>query len=462
MASTVSSLSSAAIASAINTDKARLQKPITQLQSQQTADKAIISAWGSIKGSVSSLSSALSGIKDVSTINTLKATSTSTSVVTAKAASSAVAGIYSLSSATLAKTQEIYSAVRSSAGVNIGTGSAGTLNFTLGNGKTETVTVAAGSQTLTGIAAAINAVDGGVQASVIGTSTGARLVLQSSAPGSGNSFGFSGTGGLAALKYSSASAGSFHLAQAAKDATLKINGVPITSTTNTISSAVTGVTFKLASPGSATVTVASSAGSISGAVSAVTTGLNAAIALIASETKYIPPKSSASASASSAKSGPLLGNFTAQNLSTQLLASVSGAAASGLSANAIGLTVGSTGKVSFSSSTFNTAFAANPTGVSALVGKIYSSLNALTTGALGSASGSGKGSNAGFIAAQTTALQNAITGLQNNALQIAKENNAALQILVKQYTAAESASTNAQITATYLSIFTGTGNSSSG
>jgi flagellar hook-associated protein 2 len=324
------------------------------------------------------------------------------------------------------------------------------------------VTVQPANQTLTGIAAAINAVDGGVQASVIGTSTGARLVFQSSAPGSANGFGFSGSGGLAALKYSATSAGgSFTRAQTAADAGVKINGVPITSTSNTISSAVKGLTIKLIGSGTAAITVASSAGSISGAVSAVATNLNAAIATIASETKYVPPKSSASASASAAKSGPLLGNFTASNLSTQLLAAVSGAAASGLSATGIGLTVGSTGKVTFSSATFNTAYAANPTGVAALLTKIHASLSTLTIGALGSGSASG-GTNKGSIAAQTAAQQNAITTLQSEALQIAKENNAQLQILVKEYTTAETASTNAQITQTYLSIFTGTSNNSSG
>jgi flagellar hook-associated protein 2 len=462
MTSTVSSLSSAAISSALTADKARLQKPITQLTTQETADKADISAWGSIQGSVSSLSSVLSGIADIASTNTLKASSTAASIATATAASSAVAGTYSLSSATLAKTQEIYSAVQSSAAKNIGAGSAGKLTFTLTSGKTETVTVQPANQTLTGIAAAINAVDGGVQASVIGTSTGARLVLQSSAPGSANGFGFSGSGGLAALKYSSASAGgSFTRAQTAADAGVKINGVPITSTSNTISSAVKGLTIKLIGSGTAAITVASSAGSISGAVSAVATNLNAAIATIASETKYVAPKSSASASASSAKSGPLLGNFTASNLSTQLLAAVSGAAASGLSATGIGLTVGSTGKVTFSSATFDTAYAANPTGVAALLTKIHSSLSTLTIGALGSGSASG-GTNKGSIAAQTAAQQNAITTLQSEALQIAKENNAQLQILVKEYTTAETASTNAQITQTYLSIFTGTSNNSSG
>lgn len=464
----VTSLSSASISSAITRDQARLQKPITALQTQATTEQAQISAWGAIKGTISSLSAALSNISSVGTVNSRVATSTATSVATATAAASAATGTYDLTNITLAKTQEIYSAVKTSAATKIGTGAAGSLNFTLKSGKTETVSVGSGSQTLTGIAAAINAAAGGVQASVIGTSSGARLVLQSSAAGSGNAFSFTGGGGLAGLSYASAATGgSFTRAQTAKSATLDINGVPVTNATNTVSSAIAGLTLNLLASGTATVTVASSAGSISNNLSAVATTLSAATAAIAKETKYVPASSATSTSSgSAAKSGPLLGNYTATEISNSLLSAVSGAAASGLSANAIGLTVGTSGAVSFNSSTFSTAYAANPTGVAALVSKLYSNLNTLTAAALGSGSASATtalgstGKNTGEIGAQTLALQNEITSLSSQETQIQKDNSAALNILVEEYTTAESASTNAQVTQAYLSIFTGTSNSS--
>jgi flagellar hook-associated protein 2 len=455
----VTSLSSASISSAITTDQKRLQKPITQLQTQATGEQAEISAWGTIQGSVSSLSGALANIADIGTLNTRAASSTQSSVATATAAASAAPNAYSLTNIKLAKPQEIYSALQTSPTQSLGSG-AGSLQFTLASGKTETVQIPAGSNTLNGIAAAINAAAGGVQASVIGTSSGARLVLQSAAPGSANGFTFTGGGGLAALHYASAaSGGSFTRAQPAQSASFDINGVPVTSASNSISSAVSGVTLNLLASGAATITVASSAAAISSNLASVASTLSAATAAIAKATRYVP--ASSAGSASSAKSGPLLGNYTATALANSLLTAVSGAAASGLSANAIGFSVSTSGSVSFNAGSFATAYAANPTAVTALVNKLYAGLNSLTTAALGSATSSNStAKNSGEIGAQTAALQNQITALTAQENQIAKDNSAALEILVQQYTSAESASTNAQITQAYLSIFTG--NSSSG
>ncbi|OYV41270.1 MAG: hypothetical protein B7Z80_02210, partial [Rhodospirillales bacterium 20-64-7] len=77
----------------------------------------------------------------------------------------------------------------------------------------------------------------------------------------------------------------------------------------------------------------------------------------------------------------MLGNFAASDLSNQLLTAVTGAAASGVTSNSVGLTVSSTGAVAFNSGTFATAYAANPTGVAALVTQIYKTLNTVTTSA---------------------------------------------------------------------------------
>ncbi|OYV34803.1 MAG: hypothetical protein B7Z80_20255 [Rhodospirillales bacterium 20-64-7] len=467
---TVSSLSSASISSALKTAQARLQRPITQLQNQAAVDQAQISAWGTIKGSVSSLAGALSNIADVGTVNTRVATSTASAVATATAAASATTGTYTLSGITLARPQEVYSAVKSSAGVSLGSGT-GSLVFTLNSGKTETVSFGSGAHSLTSVAAAINAVAGGVRASVIGTSAGARLVLQGSASGSANGFSFAGGGALAGLKFSPGSGGSFTEPQAARSATLAINGVPVTSASNTLGSAVSGVTFNLLGTGSAVVKIASSAGSISNNLAAVATSLSGAIAAIAKQTKYVSAASASAAAASgtTAKSGPLLGNFTATDLANTLTSAVSGAAASGLSANAIGFGVGTSGAITFNAGTFATAYAANPNGVSALVSKLYADLNGVTTAALGSGGGTGGGSatsgtgtgrQTGQIAAQTAALQSQVTALGTQETQIQKDNSAALEILVQQYTAAESIASNAQISQAYLSVFTTPSNSS--
>ncbi|MBW4023945.1 MAG: flagellar filament capping protein FliD [Proteobacteria bacterium] len=457
MSGTVSSLGSAQIKSEIATVQARLQAPITLLQTQQATEKADISAWGTIKGAVSSLSGALSGLSNITALASRSVNSTSSGVATATAANSAAVGVYSVTDVKLAKAQAIYSGVYGSA-AKVGSG-AGSLVFTQ-NGKTETVTVASGSRTVGGIAAAINKIAGGVQASVVNTQGGARLVLQSGATGSSQAFTLKGIGGLSNFAYTPSAAGSFTSTSSAKNATLKINGVPVSHSSNTVSSAVSGLTINLAasSPSSSTGTtikVSNSPAALTSAVSSVASTLSAAIASIAAQTRYVPASSANAASATSTQVGPLIGNFTATNLQSQLLTAVSGAAASGVTSNTIGLTVTSTGAVSFDASTFNSAFAGNPGAVQKLVASIYNTLKSTASSTLGSGNTVG-----GTIVAQTSSLTSQISSVNKQVAQLSKFNNEQLQILVQEYSIAESMATSAQTTQAYLSIFTNTGSGS--
>jgi flagellar hook-associated protein 2 len=344
--------------------------------------------------------------------------------------------------------------------------SAGVLTFTK-DGTSTTVTVGSGSLTLTGLAAAINSAGDGVTASVVNTQGGGRLVLQGSATGSSQAFSISGTGGLAQFDYApSGSANAvWTSARQAVDSTAKINGVPVSNSGNTLSDAITGVTITLtgSSPASnatgTTLTVATSTGGLTSALSSVATSLNAAISAIAAQTKFTPATSTSSGASASAAAtaAPLLGNFTATNLQSQLTTAISGAAASGISANEIGLTVSSAGAISFTASTFATAYASNPTAVQALVTQIYKTLDTVTTGALGSADST----TGGTIAAQTTSLSSQVSSINSQIALISKENNNQLQILVEEYSIAEAAATSAQTTQAYLSIFTSTGSGTS-
>jgi flagellar hook-associated protein 2 len=452
MSGSVTSLGSAQIQSEVATVQARLQQPITLLQDQTAADKAEISAWGAISGTIATLQTSLAGIKDLSTINNRSATSSVTTVATATATNTALPATYDLTGVTLAKTQEIFSGILGSGAASLGTGS-GSLTLTLKGGKPEIVQVGSSDMTLNGIAQAINKIAGGVQASVVGTAGGARLVLQGSATGSSQAFSVQGTGLLAQFNYASGASASapkqpFTLAQPASNAALNINGVPITSTSNTITTAVAGVTLNLTGSGTSTVTVGSSPGAIAAAVGSVASDLSAAVAAINKETQYVAPSSASAATTSSAKTGPLLGNFSASDLAAQLLTSISGAAASGESANSIGFAVSSTGAVTFNSATFATAYAANATGVTALISQIYKGINTLATSAVGS-SGTG-----GTVAAAVKDDNTDITNLNAEIANIALSNDAQISILVQEYSIAEAASTSASITQSYLSIYT--------
>ena len=104
MTSTISSLSSADIQNQLSIDETRLNAPITALNNQGTTDKADISAWGAIKGKVSSLSSALSGIDDLSSLTNRAATSTSSAIATASVGNSAAVGAYNITDVPLCRT----------------------------------------------------------------------------------------------------------------------------------------------------------------------------------------------------------------------------------------------------------------------------------------------------------------------------------------------------------------------
>lgn len=458
MATISSYLNSSAISSEISTVEKRLEAPITVMNDQVKSDKALISAWGSISGAMSSLSSALADIQNISTITNRAVTSNETSVATATVDNEALPGTYALTNVSLAKGQEIYSSVISAPGGTL-SGSAGEMTISLKNGNKETISLSSTSMTLSDLAAAINKQAGGVEASIVGTSEGSRLVLSSRTTGSDAAFSVSGTGALKQFSYSSADAGSDKLAQSATDATFTLNGIPLTSSTNILSSAVAGTTITLAASGNATLAISSAPVGLSGNLGGVVSSLNAAISAISSETKF-SSKGAGSSSASSA--GPLLGNYSASELANELMSAVSSLEASGLSATQVGLSISSSGKISFNNASFAAVYAQDPTTVGTLVSKLYSSLKTVTDGAIGtSSSASATGTkNAGFISAQTSSLNNAINTIEQQVTQTSKQASATINRLSSEYTVAEDRASSASITDAYLSIFLGNSSSS--
>ena len=69
----VSGLGSSQITAELTQIEDRLAAPIAQLQEQVKTDTADISAWGAIKGGISSLSSALTSLKDPTPTRTTSA-----------------------------------------------------------------------------------------------------------------------------------------------------------------------------------------------------------------------------------------------------------------------------------------------------------------------------------------------------------------------------------------------------
>jgi flagellar hook-associated protein 2 len=226
------------------------------------------------------------------------------------------------------------------------------------------VAIASGQSSLAGIANAIDAANVGVQATVIFDGTSYHLVLTGDGTGTANGFTVSGAGGLANFSYSSGSSGSkgFSETEAAANASFSLNGIAVTSGSNTISGGVPGMTLTLAASGSATVTVTHSVQSLDQAANSLVTALNTVLSTINQYSSF----------SQTSGAGPLLGDVGLQVLRSALLDAIT-APPSGTgqynSLSAIGFSITSGGAISFNDATFQAAAQSNYAAVAGLLGK---------------------------------------------------------------------------------------------
>ena len=95
----------------------------------------------------------------------------------------------------------------------------------------------------------------------------------------------------------------------AKNATLTVNGLPVTSATNTVSESLQGVTLTLVKPGDSTLTVARDTSSVASAINAFVVSYNSLLNTGKTLTSY---------NADAQKGSALTGDSTLRNLQVQL------------------------------------------------------------------------------------------------------------------------------------------------
>jgi flagellar hook-associated protein 2 len=362
-------LSSSEITSLIQQAQQAYQEPATLIQNQEKPIQAQISALGNVQNSLSSLQSVMAQLADLSATPPRTVTATPNGTVTGTATAAAAPATYSLSNIVLAQAEDLISSKYSSESSSLGSG---TVSIKVGSGSAVVVNVPTGQDTLAGVAAAINAANAGVSAAIVNTGNGYELTLTGNHTGSTNSFTVTGTGGLTAFSYSG-SGSSLTEKQAASNASFTLNGAGITSGSNTIANAVTGVTLTLQASGSATVTVGTDTSGLTQSASAIASALNTALATIGKYDSY----STSSSGGAAAGAGPLLGDVGVETLRQNLMQVISSYGATGLPAgtpytslSSIGFSVTSSGTVTFNSSTFANALSTNYTAVAALLGSV--------------------------------------------------------------------------------------------
>ena len=239
------------------------RQPIDNLTSKKSFINAQISAYGSLKSKVADFQSAMANLNSPEKFQVYQATSGSDSVFTSSVSNGAVAGNYNIEVVRLAERDKIATQAYTDSNTVVGEG---TLNINIGS-ESFALTIDSSNNTLAGIRDAINdaADNTGVSATIVTGDDGARLVLSSKETGTDNALRISVTdsdggntdeAGLSALAYNPEGGVEFRAAiSSAQNALIRIDGFNVSSSTNTITGAIDGVTINAASIGSSTLSV---------------------------------------------------------------------------------------------------------------------------------------------------------------------------------------------------------------
>lgn len=233
--------------------------PLKTLGLKATNVQAQISAFGEIQSQFAALTDVATRIAAPGVWGARNASSSNTSAATITVASTANATSFTLDVDALAQQQSGSSAAMApgtmpGAGtltLQLGTWSAGGATFAAGTAASVPVSITA-TDTISAIAAKINAANSGVVASVFNDGTNERLLLSSKTTGAAAGFRVqSADPALAGLVFDPQNKPGVGMASAGipvqygKDAKARINGLAVTSATNTLTDNIPGVTIKL-------------------------------------------------------------------------------------------------------------------------------------------------------------------------------------------------------------------------
>jgi flagellar hook-associated protein 2 len=338
--------------------------PETAWQNNETTLTNQETELGNLRSEISSLQSSFQSLSDPTGVfGTLEASSSDPSTVNATASNSAATGTHTVVVTSLATTGESYSSDLASAS---STFAAGNLVFTLGTGKAQTIAIPADTTTgdtttLTDAAAYINQQNLGITATVVTDSSGARLALTSTASGAAGSVAVqSAPGGLTFTNVPGT------------DASLTVDGVPIDSSTNQVSTAIQGVTLSLTgttSSSGVSVQIGADTSDIESSLSSFVSAYNTVVTDLNNQFQYNGGVAAGgSTSSSSSTSGVLEDDPTARLIQQQLLSSISetgGSSTSTVNSLAdLGITMNDDGTLTLDSSTLQTALTNNYSDVS--------------------------------------------------------------------------------------------------
>jgi len=325
-----------AVSQALAADEA----PEEQWENQQQTLQTETSALNSIESDVTALEGTLTAMAGPSGAATSMTTSSSDSnIVTATAVNGAAAANHVVVVNNLATTSSWYSGSVASGSTTLQSGS---FTIQVGQGTATQITVGSGNNTLDDLANTINGMNLGVTANVVTEASGARLSIVSNNSGAASN-----------ITISQDSSIGFTQAAQGQNASLTVDGIPIDSASNTVTGAVSGVTFNLvgASPGTPVdVVISPDVNSASTAISNFVSAFNQVVTDV--NTQFTVTNNA---------EGPVAGDPTVHMLQSDLLSAGGYATDSNAVATLadLGITMNQDGSLTLDSATLNSAIQNN-------------------------------------------------------------------------------------------------------
>jgi len=420
------------------------QQPLVALQKKQTSYESTISSLGSLSSVLSSLQTAAAAmVPDTGTTAankyaSYKASSADTSIATASASSSAATGTYSLTDIKLATAQQIQKT-----GVTVPTG-AGTLSIQVGTDAAVDVSIEAGSS-LSDVVSAINESGAGVSASIVSSVdngvTTDHLFVTSNTTGAANTISIKGSGtdwDNSGFNYSGAATNDWsQTADTGTDASLSINGIKTTSASNTLTTAVSGLTINLVKAGSTTVTVTKdSTSSLTSVLNAFVTAYNSANTKMGSLGTY---------NATTKVAGALQGDATLRTAKSQLTNLMFDTVAGGSSdiqrLTDIGISLAKDGSLSLDTTKLNEAITSDYSSVANLVAKVGKAYDTTLDNIVGTS---------GSLVTATQSYTNMVSVLKDRETELSDRLDKIEARYRKQFTALDNLISQLNSTSSYL------------
>lgn len=409
------------------------RQPITQLNTKESGIKAKLSAYGTLRSTIDSLKTAADVLGDANKLSAFKATPVDTTIATATANGSAAAGSYSIHVIRLATTEKQGSATNFTGSSD--TLGAGTLAITVG-GTTTNVTLTSASATLADVRDAINSSTAGVTANIITGDAGTKLVL--SAKDSGKNISIIATDDNLGDSGDFAKLSTFNLiGTAAQSAQVEIDGVLVTSNSNTVTNVLGGLTLTLAKEGTTTLTVARDSSTVKTAVDNFIKAYND----LQTQAKTLTQYDAATKTAST-----LTGDTLVRNIQSQLYETISqipsGIAGVYSRLSDLGISIQSGGKLALDASKLQKAIDTNFDGVVSVLTAYGSAFESKTTQMT---------ATSGMLTGKTDSLNSFLRDISNRRTALEQRMEMIEKRYRAQFTALDTLVSSMKTTSNYLS-----------